>query len=287
MANESDNLPQSIFEHSEPASTGTPAKPNIQDIFADSETPAPTSSAPVTSAATPAAPVIATPPSALPTVTSSLTGGTGPSRTRLIAIVSAMVVLVLIVAGATVAWILSKSKSSTATVANTVSTTPSSTTTTTTTTNQPVTPSNPVTQPVTPSTTSTTTTTTTAVEVPAPTVSFNPPAGYPADPKNLTPDQTSKLKSMDSDGDGLLDYDEIYVYHTNPLDPDTDHDGLSDRAEVMVYHTNPRDADTDKDGYLDGDEVKKGYNPNGPGRLYDLTNSTVVTPTSNSNNNPK
>jgi hypothetical protein len=48
---------------------------------------------------------------------------------------------------------------------------------------------------------------------------------------------------------------------------DTDHDGLTDYEEVHVYHTNPLNPDTDGDGYLDGAEVKGGYDPNGPGKL--------------------
>ena len=48
---------------------------------------------------------------------------------------------------------------------------------------------------------------------------------------------------------------------------DTDHDGLTDYQEVHVYHTDPLKADTDGDGYNDGDEVKNGFNPLGPGKL--------------------
>ena len=54
---------------------------------------------------------------------------------------------------------------------------------------------------------------------------------------------------------------------------DSDGDGLFDREEVEVYHTNPLNPDTDGDGYVDGfQEVDKGYNPLGPGRLLDLNN---------------
>ncbi|MCF7860138.1 thrombospondin type 3 repeat-containing protein [Patescibacteria group bacterium] len=48
---------------------------------------------------------------------------------------------------------------------------------------------------------------------------------------------------------------------------DSDFDGLSDYEEVRVYGTNPLNPDTDGDGYTDGDEVKNGYNPNGEGIL--------------------
>lgn len=43
----------------------------------------------------------------------------------------------------------------------------------------------------------------------------------------------NKLKNQDSDLDGLSDYDEIYIYHTNPYTADTDGDGISDKAEIL------------------------------------------------------
>jgi hypothetical protein len=48
---------------------------------------------------------------------------------------------------------------------------------------------------------------------------------------------------------------------------DADIDGLPDQLET-IYGTNPNIADTDGDGFKDGEEIEKGYNPNGPGRLY-------------------
>jgi len=50
-------------------------------------------------------------------------------------------------------------------------------------------------------------------------------------------------------------------------DVDSDNDGLSNYDETLQYKTDPYKPDTDGDGYLDGAEVKGGYNPNGPGRL--------------------
>jgi len=50
---------------------------------------------------------------------------------------------------------------------------------------------------------------------------------------------------------------------------DSDGDGLNDFEEEMVYFTDVDDPDTDKDGFSDGDEVKNGYNPNGNGKLND------------------
>ncbi len=75
--------------------------------------------------------------------------------------------------------------------------------------------------------------------------------------------------SVDSDGDGLTDAEESDA-GTDPTKPDTDGDGLYDREEVQVYGTDPLDQDTDGDGFLDGSEVSQGFNPNGPGRLFEL-----------------
>lgn len=45
-----------------------------------------------------------------------------------------------------------------------------------------------------------------------------------------TPDA---LRYRDTDGDGLNDFDELYVYGTSPYLEDTDSDGISDYDEVM------------------------------------------------------
>lgn len=59
----------------------------------------------------------------------------------------------------------------------------------------------------------------------------------------------------DTDGDTLADYDEVVVYNTNPLLQDTDSDGLSDFLEIDEFETDPNDWDTDDDTVSDGDEV--------------------------------
>jgi len=74
--------------------------------------------------------------------------------------------------------------------------------------------------------------------------------------------------TADSDGDSLTDAEEKAA-GTNLNVIDTDNDGLSDYEEVKIYRTNPLSADSDGDGYLDGAEIKSGYNPNGPGKLAD------------------
>ena len=73
------------------------------------------------------------------------------------------------------------------------------------------------------------------------------------------------LKNIDSDGDGLSDYEEIYIYKTDPYNQDSDGDGLSDYEEVMIFGTDPLSADTDGDTYFDGQEILGGYNPLGGG----------------------
>lgn len=42
---------------------------------------------------------------------------------------------------------------------------------------------------------------------------------------------------------------------------DTDGDGLYDYEELFVYRTDPQSADSDRDGFIDGDEVRSGYSP--------------------------
>jgi hypothetical protein len=84
----------------------------------------------------------------------------------------------------------------------------------------------------------------------------NPPAAPPVE--------------IDTDKDGLTDAREAEL-GTNPDKTDTDSDGLFDREEVEVYRTNPLSPDTDGDGYLDGVEVDSGYNPNGAGKLFELS----------------
>ncbi|HAY33607.1 MAG TPA: OmpA family protein [Ignavibacteria bacterium] len=62
--------------------------------------------------------------------------------------------------------------------------------------------------------------------------------------------------NRDTDGDTLSDGDEVKRHNTNPLNKDTDNDGLMDNEEVNTYLTIPTDSDTDDDGLTDGDEVK-------------------------------
>jgi len=67
---------------------------------------------------------------------------------------------------------------------------------------------------------------------------------------------TSNPFKVDSDNDGLGDYDE-YILGTDPKANDTDGDGFSDYEEVELYGTNPSSWDTDGDGLGDSYELEK------------------------------
>ncbi|NQV89064.1 MAG: hypothetical protein HQ488_01960 [Parcubacteria group bacterium] len=45
--------------------------------------------------------------------------------------------------------------------------------------------------------------------------------------------ELEESKSKDTDGDGLVDYDELYVYKTSPYLSDSDSDGFDDKSEVF------------------------------------------------------
>jgi outer membrane protein OmpA-like peptidoglycan-associated protein len=66
----------------------------------------------------------------------------------------------------------------------------------------------------------------------------------------------TKPTVADTDADGLNDGDEVVKYHTSALDRDTDHDGLSDAEEVTTSRTDALKADTDGDGLSDAEEVR-------------------------------
>ncbi|MGC9781045.1 MAG: hypothetical protein HZR80_17510 [Candidatus Heimdallarchaeota archaeon] len=104
---------------------------------------------------------------------------------------------------------------------------------------------------------------------------------------------------LDSDGDGLTNYEEYY-WEINPFETDSDGDGLDDYWEVYYgpafgdldntwddpdgdgltnleeYNegTHPNDPDTDDDGFLDGIEVDEGTDPLDPEDYPE-----VITPT--------
>ena len=73
----------------------------------------------------------------------------------------------------------------------------------------------------------------------------------------------SSLISNDTDHDGLLDGVEAQL-GTSLINPDTDSDGISDFDEVEIYHTNPLRKDSDRDGLEDGFEIYQMMNPLSP-----------------------
>lgn len=64
----------------------------------------------------------------------------------------------------------------------------------------------------------------------------------------------------DTDGDGLINEEEE-KYGTNSKSIDTDDDSLTDYEEIFVFHTDPLKKDTDGDGLSDGAEVRLNLNP--------------------------
>jgi len=51
---------------------------------------------------------------------------------------------------------------------------------------------------------------------------------------------------LDSDGDGLADARERFMYHTSPTNSDSDTDGLGDYFEIMTLNTDPNNTKTNK-----------------------------------------
>ena len=58
------------------------------------------------------------------------------------------------------------------------------------------------------------------------------------DEASLFQDEATRLQSIDTDQDGLNDYEELNFYETSPYLPDTDSDGLRDKLEIE-QGTNP------------------------------------------------
>lgn len=74
---------------------------------------------------------------------------------------------------------------------------------------------------------------------------------------------TSQERPNDTDGDGIYDFAEPR-FGSNPLIADSDGDGLLDGEEVFTYGSSPLLTDTDGDGHGDAEEVQIGANPADP-----------------------
>ncbi len=96
-------------------------------------------------------------------------------------------------------------------------------------------------------TTSTTSTTTTTID---PTLDTDGDGLYDVDEIALGTD----VNNADTDGDGFWDGHEVNVTHTDPLNADSDSDGLNDYLEAHDFLTNANNPDTDGDGLTDGQE---------------------------------
>lgn len=59
------------------------------------------------------------------------------------------------------------------------------------------------------------------------------PYRAPEDGSSVAVNQNFLDETIDTDGDGLTDYDELYLYGTSPYLEDTDSDGISDYDEIM------------------------------------------------------
>ena len=68
------------------------------------------------------------------------------------------------------------------------------------------------------------------------------------------------IGGSDEDNDGLTNQQEL-DYETDPFDMDMDNDGLNDYSEVIVYHTDPDYYDSDDDGMPDKWEIDFNLNP--------------------------
>jgi hypothetical protein len=75
--------------------------------------------------------------------------------------------------------------------------------------------------------------------------------------------------AKDTDMDDLTDADES-KFKTDPNKPDTDGDGIIDGDEIKIWKTDPLKKDTDGDKYSDADEIKNGYNPLGDGKFANI-----------------
>lgn len=79
-------------------------------------------------------------------------------------------------------------------------------------------------------------------------------------------DETDDLfpHARDFDGDGITDWDEYWIFGTNPNRDDTDRDGIPDGVEVYYLGSSATNADSDGGGENDGQEVAQGSNPFDP-----------------------
>jgi hypothetical protein len=88
------------------------------------------------------------------------------------------------------------------------------------------------------------------------------PTQPPTTPAPTAPPTTID-PTLETDGDGLTDVEEIEIYGTNPNNYDTDGDTVSDYLEAKDGYSDPFNPDTDGDGYDDSEQFD-GYDPRDP-----------------------
>ncbi len=75
-----------------------------------------------------------------------------------------------------------------------------------------------------------------------------------ATPEEKQAQEMEASKTKDVDGDGLVDYDELYVYKTSPYVSDSDSDGYDDKQEVFSGNNPNCPEGKDCGGFVSGAE---------------------------------
>ncbi len=96
-----------------------------------------------------------------------------------------------------------------------------------------------------------------------------------ADLKSETESRLGDLGSDINGTEGFASKSDITNLENILKKIDTDSDGLNDYDEIVTYNTNPNLKDTDKDGFTDKQEIDKGFNPNGDGKLQQAVDNTA------------
>ncbi len=112
-------------------------------------------------------------------------------------------------------------------------------------------------------------------------ITFKNPQCIRLDTTNQRYEITILDNDVDTDGDGLSDYDEIngvFGYTSDPNKIDTDNDSLSDYDEVrgtFGFVTNPNHRNTDGDRVDDWLEIRNGTDPTDPFDAPSLTSFPI------------
>ena len=112
-------------------------------------------------------------------------------------------------------------------------------------------------------------------------------SGFSEELAYTIPTLPSPPSSTDTDGDGILDNDELDIYGTDPDQADTDGDGINDGEELEYWGdewgldydkdglANLLDQDSDGDGRSDGYEIDNGSMPSDPSDSGSNNNDTI------------